>query len=203
MKSLGIAFLVLFLSFLNLAASKELTLSSDIQKGELVKFIPHTGSGKFGSYLSLNLPYPPAKALYDQVQKSEGIKIKTRGEAHITVITPVEFDEILSPAGVSISEINAIAEEKAIQSSKFDIVCLGRATKGKLATYYVVVKSQDLLSIRSAVEELYLKKGGKADGFSASNFHPHITIGFTKRDLHESDGAIKDVKSCIGGLVID
>ena len=98
---------------------------------------------------------------------------------------------------VTIEEIDHIARRMNIQASKFKVVCLGRGTKDDMSTYYVVVKSEDLLNIRKEIETLFIKKGGEKRKFRAENFFPHITVGFTKRDLHESDGVIKDETSCI------
>ena len=58
-------------------------------------------------------------------------------------------------------------------------------------TYFVVVQSEDLISIRKKIQDSFVGKGGDKNDFNPLNYFPHITLGFTKRDLHESDGVIK------------
>ncbi len=203
MLKLGLIFSVFVICVAAFAEATKIPLSSAIRSTQSTPFITHTDNSKFGSYLVMNLPYTPLKELHARLEKIQKVKLKNRGEAHITVITPVEFSEVLAPVGVTIQEINEIATQLDIQKSSFDIICLGRSNKDKLATYYIVVKSEDLLKLRGQVEQLYLSKGGSLGTFSAKKFYPHITVGFTKRDLHESDGAIKDEQSCIAELVLD
>lgn len=38
--------------------------------------------------------------------------------------------------------------------------------------------------------------------FRAERFFPNITVGFNKRDLHESDGVIKDKTTCFKPIQI-
>ena len=175
------------------------SVDSSVYKNSDHEFISHRGSGPYGSYLTMEITYEPVEKLWRDIESKEGIKLKNRGEAHITVITPVEFNKVLSKK-VSIAEIDKIALEQRIQSSKFHIECLGRFKKkmesGEEMTFFAVVTSKDLMSIRKKVEDLYLEKGGHKGSFRASKFYPHITVGFSKRDLHESDGAIKDKRAC-------
>ncbi len=176
-----------------------LSLDSSVLDNKNLEQLNHSGSGQFSTYLSMDIQYKPIKELWKQVEKETGLKLKNRGEAHITTITPVEFFHQLKDV-VSIEEIDQIAKESSIQSSKFKIVCLGRGVKDEMSTYYVVLESNDLLNIRKKVEKLFLEKGGKKGLFRAENFFPHITVGFTKRDLHESDGIIKDKSSCFKSI---
>jgi 2'-5' RNA ligase len=67
-------------------------------------------------------------------------------------------------------------------------------------TFYIVVESPELVAIRQEIQNLFLLKGGNEKDFVAENFYPHITIGYTKRDLHDEDGIIKDAKSCISKI---
>lgn len=172
----------------------------ELTDGTELPFEPHVGTGKFSNFLMLNLPFTPAHQIKKEVEKSENIKLKDRGEAHITVITPPEFDSALSEK-IEMNEINDIALKQNIQSSEVTPLCVGKFAKPEdknLATYFVVVESEDLMAIRKQVEELYLQRGGDPKSFKANDFAPHITLGFTQRDLHkESDGAIKDKSSCL------
>lgn len=73
----------------------------------------------------------------------------------------------------------------------------GRKGKKEIKTYFLVVGSPALLAIRKKISKLFVEKGGQAKDFVADNFFPHVTIGFTQRDLFESDGVVKDATSCI------
>lgn len=198
------AFLILISSSAAFAGS--LTLKSSLLDGTSVKFLKFEGKGPFDSYLTMNLPFPPAAGLFKQVLVQEKTQLTNRGEAHITVITPVEFWNILKPQGVSMKEINKIAEDMKIQSSRFQPLCLGygKATVdgNSERTFYIVVASDDLINIRREIQKLFISKGGSESAFVPTNYYPHVTIGFTKRDLHESDGVIKDAKSCVNDLQI-
>jgi len=127
----------------------------------------------------------------------------TRKEAHITVINPQEFGDVLGPAGVTPDEINAIAEKHHIQSSKFKVLCLGRShvtiKDGPDTVYFLVASSPDLVKIRQAIQRVYLRKGGEPSLFEAEAFWPHITVGFTIRDvfLLPDDHVFKGTNTCV------
>lgn len=152
-------------------------------------------------YLSLNLNYEPLKEYFEKVDRYTYRPLKNRGEAHITIITPPEFQDDLSKF-VSIQEINEIAEKLHIQKSKYKPICMGKAgltDKDKyLESYFIVIESEDLLNIRKEISTLYKSRGGNK--FDPLHFYPHITLGFTDRDLFESDGVTKDSKSCMKTL---
>jgi 2'-5' RNA ligase len=197
-------FAALTVAFAALAVPQNLKLSSQIHKGTSVAFVPHQGNGPMDSYLIMNLPFGPMEDLFKQVQDQTVEKLSNRGEAHITVVTPIEFSQELKPYGVKIEQINKLAQKMKIQNAKFDITCLGMGEaqlSGKAEqTYYVVVKSPELGKIREQVQKLVRKSDQGKSRFKAEAFYPHITLGFTKRDLHESDGVIKDSQSCIASL---
>jgi hypothetical protein len=182
-------------------------LDPKIFKGNSVNFIEYQGPGAFDNYLSMNLPFEPMADLFKQLLIKERRPLTNRGEAHITVITPVEFWNELKPFGVTMQEINQIALDAKIQNSAFQIVCLGRgeaSVDGKLEqTFFVVIKSENLLAIRKRVQQLLMTKAnGQPTTFAADKFYSHITLGFTKRDLHESDGVIKNENSCVSSLSV-
>jgi hypothetical protein len=197
-----IIFLFSILPLFCQAAQESFVLSNKIHSNDAKPFIQHKGAGRFGSYLTMTINYPPVRALFKQLAEGE-TKLKTRGEAHITVVTPLTFYDVLSKK-ISIEQINKIALKQKIQSADFEVVCLGRGQatiKDKLeSAYFVVVKSKALLSIRRDIQASYVKQGGQAGDFAPEHFYPHITLGFTARDLHISDGVIKDRRACIASL---
>lgn len=171
---------------------------SALETGGL-SFISHHTPVPFGTYLTQEVPFAPIKDLRIELEKTVGTLIN-RGEAHITVITPVEYDQVLASL-ITIQEINQIALKNKIQSAIFMPVCIGSGEKeidGKVEkAYFVVVKSPELLKIREQIQKLFIKRGGKDRSFKAEPFYSHITLGFTLRDLHEADGVLKDERNCL------
>ena len=153
-------------------------------------------------YLSYELKSEQMKDILGTIDRYSYRTLKSRGEAHITVITPPEYTDDLSKF-ISIKEIDEIAEKFKIQSSTYTPVCLGRgfttaANKDYLETYFIVVRSPDLLKIREEIAKVYYQRGGKK--FDPLKFYPHITVGFTERDLYDTDGVIKNEKLCMKTL---
>ncbi len=182
-------------------------LDSKALHNEDIPFLGHHADKPFGSYLTLEVHYAPVKKLLSQLESDVGL-LKNRGEAHITVITPVEFDRVLKPAGVTIQEINEIALEAKIQASKFTPVCVGAGSAtidGKLEkTYFMVVKSPELLAIRKKVADLYDSKDADPARFDPDHFYPHITLGYTWDDLHEQPHDVfKGIRACLQNGQID
>lgn len=151
------------------------------------------------SYLSVDLPLSRYEKIRHTLEAKFAQPLKHRGEAHITLITPPEYKILQSQ--ISFDELYKTAEEMNIFSTPPEPLCIGEgaATKhpelGK--TYYVVVASKKFLEFRQKVEGLFVARGGKKGAFQATLFYPHITLGFTHRDLHLEDGVIKDLTTCL------
>lgn len=198
MKALAVsAILIVFSGHL---FATDFRVDESIHDGDSVSFLSHQGLGRWDNYLTMNLPFEPMADLFKQLLLNKRKQLTNRGEAHITVVTPIEYWNILRPKNISMDEINEIALEQGIQSSNFKIKCLGVGTANinnkTEETYYVVVKSTDLIKIRRKIQDLLAFKKGDPSLFDPKDFYPHITLGFTSRDLHESDGVIKSTKSC-------
>lgn len=146
------------------------------------------------NYIAQNLKYPVFAALLADVERAVGRPLKNRGEAHITVITPPEW--AILGRKIRGDEIGARFEENLYQSSMYEPVCVGRASLMGMSTYFVVVKAPDLLKFRREIARLFELRGGQPGLFNPEKYSPHITLGFTERDLHEQDGAIKNESSC-------
>ncbi|MFS4459977.1 hypothetical protein [Bdellovibrio sp. HCB2-146] len=152
------------------------------------------------SYIAMNLPYPVFSDARKDLEKHLGQSLLHRDEAHITVITPPEYDKVLKKR-IGIQELNSLAEKRNLQQTAFKISCVGKGN-GQVdgathSTYYLVVDSEGLLAYRKEVQKLYISRGGRALDFNPDLFFPHVTLGFTKRDLHLEDGVTKDANSCI------
>jgi hypothetical protein len=198
--------------------NETLSLSGRILDGASMDFVPHAGKGPLDSWLGWNLPSQPADDLRHELEvhlRTHGqlgaqASLRGRDEAHITVITPPEFDKVLRPF-VTMEEINDMARgagnragELPLQQMSFAVHSLGRAQaridKKLQATYYVIVESPDLLALRQRIFELYRERGGEPSQFDPATFYPHVTIAFSERDLHIADNVYKGKNSSFLGV---
>ena len=114
---------ILFSLFIfSFAIAQQFSVSNIIS--EPVIFIKHNGYEKYQNYLAMNLSYLPLNALRKQIELRYSLILRNRGEAHITVITPPEFDQFLQ-GKISIAQIDSIAIKNQIQQAKFTIIGLG------------------------------------------------------------------------------
>lgn len=167
---------------------------------DIYKKIPFVDNSKTAApYLSMNIDFDSITVIRKDVERIERLVLQNRGEAHITVITPPEFEQLKSV--LSMELLNEVALLNRIQETPFEIVCVGRGqlkeNRKVLSTYYVVLEAPELVSLRQTIATLYRTRGGPASGFNPDDFYPHITVGFTERDLHQSDGVIKSKASCL------
>lgn len=187
---------------------QQIYIDSNVLNNAPLDFIEHVGPAdkEFANTMAMDIQYRPIIELRQQLEKKLNLQKplnflrawNQNGEAHVITITPVEYFWILKDY-VDIAKINQIARELDIQSSDLAILGLGRgqaAINGKNEnTYFVIVKSENLLRIRRAIYQEYLKQGGNPVAWNPENFYPHVTIGYTgDTDLHEKDGVFKDVE---------
>ncbi len=144
------------------------------------------------SYLSLDLAYPYYKRIHDTLESKLKTTLVTHGEAHITLVTPPEFEVLATK--IPVATLHQMADKFIKTNPGFAHVCLGLGEKfGAGKTYYVVVESADFLIFREALARMsQLPK----DLFDPNKFYPHVTLGFTQRDLHLDDGVVKNSDSC-------
>ena len=155
-------------------------------------------SGNEKSYISMDLPVRVFEKLRVELEASQNLKLKSRGEAHITLVTPQEFKKLSKK--VPASALHTLADEMDLQKSPYKLLCVGKGSVKTESTFYVVIESDRLFQIRKALQALYVKKGGAATDFLPEEFYPHVTVGFTQRDLHIEEGVVKDASSCIYSL---
>lgn len=157
------------------------------EKNQLIAYLSKQKKWKIEfnqRYWKISLPWNLVEPIRKQVEAQLGQALKHRGEAHITVITPPEW--------VYVAQNKKIHKKSAPHYLKGSIqwVCIGRyqdKTNPHLATYFIVIEAP------------FLKKWRKKYwGLNEEQFpyHPHVTLGFTERDLHQQDGAIKNSQSC-------
>lgn len=157
------------------------------------------------NWLGMNIDTHPVNEVRTQIEQIGGVPLLSRGEAHITVLTPPEFEKIKEK--MPMNKIEEVAMNMEIQRSKWKPICIGTfadpKSKGKIQnkTYYIVIESDSLIELRREIYRLYLAAGGEVSAFSPHQFYPHITIGYIEKDLHEVDGAIKNTQTCLFDLV--
>jgi 2'-5' RNA ligase len=155
-----------------------------------VTFVEHP------DYLAMAVSFSAVSRLHEQLEKRLGRSLLSRPEAHVTVITPPEWAKLRQH--LTVAEINKIALDSKIQSLPWKVVGLGSGRvrlEGVLEeTYFILIRSEGLLTIRRKIAQKYQLAGGAPKDFVADHFFPHITIAFTKRDLHEGDGVVKSVE---------
>lgn len=180
-----------------------------LQQNHVLDMVVKRGQVRFDNALAMNVQFEPIKKTHRQISDELGLDLaifrawNPDGEAHITVITPVEFYDILKQkndgsALVSMDEIEKIAKQYSIQDSDIAVLGIGRGkatVEGKNEeTYFVIVESMNLRKIRQAIYDLYLSKGGDKGKWNPQHYYPHITVGFTRNDLHEADGVLKSME---------
>jgi 2'-5' RNA ligase len=143
--------------------------------------------------LAMTIPDAPVDAVRRQVEAAIGLRLIDPGKAHVTVVTPAEF--AMLGRVLTMADIHALAAD--LQETSFEIVCVGRGQRDEKQTYFLVVRSAGLISIRRDVAALFRERGGSAAAFDPDRYHPHVTLGFTHADLNEADGVIKDRASCV------
>lgn len=159
-------------------------------------------------YFAQKIPFSPIDQLRTELEELTEQRLKHRGEAHITVITPPEYRQVLSEF-LTMQEIHHLAYAFGLQDSPFHIACLGRGVlrnkneEIEKKTYFLLIESPRLIEFREKIQIIYEQRGGVPGGFLAHQYFPHITVGFTHRDLHESDGVIKNPKTCWARAIVN
>lgn len=183
-------------------AQTRLVVPASVQNASAQPFYSHRGPGPFDTSLALNVPYGPVREARGRIGEALGLRLDyfkawdPLGEAHVTVVTPVEYWDTLRHK-LSIEEIETIALNNDIQGSDLKLLGVGSGRallEGRREeTFFFVVKSDALLRIRREIQRVYAARGGRPGDFQPEVFYPHVTIGYTKRDLHLQDGVIKDM----------
>jgi len=105
--------------------------------------------------------------------------LESRGDYHITLLSPDEIGELLTRKGWTPDQLKAALEGEAVEGSP-EQACIGKQEKGDNAVYYVVVRWPEAQEFRKRL------------GFEKTDLH--ITLGFRKSDIH---GVPKNSSTCI------
>lgn len=154
--------------------------------------------------IQVPLEFEPIAQLRQAVERRIGRQLLSRGEAHITVIKPQELSFL--EGVLSRSDLEKLIASFELHPEKLNAICVGmgeaRLGGKRESTYFVVLEAPELFSFRrqvaTEVANRSLKtRGSRRSTFDAADFYPHITLGFSSRDLHEQHGVVKNVKSCL------
>ncbi len=173
----------------SLASPTALSVQQALQAATLNVFDAST------RYASLELAWPSFDQLrqdLDRAERGGQAPLQHRGEAHITWLTPPEFQVLLRHLTRERIESILQAHVREVRRT-LTAICVGRFANASSETWFVVVESAALFRARF---EIHQALGAAAGDFDPAAYHPHVTVGFNPRDLHAQDGAIKDSRSC-------
>ncbi|KAI8361728.1 hypothetical protein BD560DRAFT_404536 [Blakeslea trispora] len=175
---------------------KEIVISKKVLKTKKVPFIEHVAGNS--SWLGMNFDFQYVKPVAEALNSTE-FPLLSRGESHVTVITPPEF-AVLATGGVTIDQVNKIAHDLNIQSSKAKIVCLGKEdvviSGVRKIVYQLIMDIPNLVKIREEIFKIYANNGGNTALFDPHSFWPHLTVGFTSSDVFVESGVYKGYNVC-------
>lgn len=187
--------LSLLFSTFSFAKTKTLTLSR-----EVFKTVPFSSQYSEDGALIRSVHYPAVNALIPQLNALYKLDLEDRREAHITVVTPPEFQS-------GIRKVFNVKEmldrySPSIQNLPFEVVCVGSRTSsnGNNRVFFLVVKAPALAAIRfdlSIEATLRANERGIPLVFKPEAFWPHITIGYINGDVFEFS---KGPESCLPGV---
>jgi 2'-5' RNA ligase len=172
-----------------------LQLPAEALKASRLAFLPHHGPEPMEKYLAVNLSFSYFDQLRQQIEKAlGGTPLLHRGEAHLTVLTPPEYNEHFS-AFWGIEEISARLGER-LQKTAITSLGLGSFVHpaSKDSVFFIVAEAPEVFLIRRELAQALSAKNPQHQ-FQAANFEPHITVGFSLRDFFSQDGAVKTIRA--------
>ncbi len=186
-------FLVLCFSLTSFAVE---TFTSDIKGLESLEKRPYFKPES--DWVGIPMPYGPVEKIREELEKRIGKKLQHRGEAHITVITPPEF-RILSQT-LKMNTIDKIVAKEGSMKAPIKVLCLKKVTavlgEKTEESWFISVESAELREFRNQVWRRFVANGGIPEDFAWKRWAPHITVGFTSRDLHDEDRISKEKAEC-------
>ncbi len=188
--------LILFLFFFSSVSFAAETISADVANIESLDKRPYFKSHP--DWVGIPMPYGPVEKIREEVEKRKGKKLQHRSEAHITVITPAEM-RILSQT-IKVNTVEKVVVKESAMKAPVKVLCLKKVTvvlgKATEESWFISVSSPELLEFRKQVWRRFVANGGLPDDFQWKRWSPHITVGFTSRDLHDEDRISKEKADC-------
>ena len=118
--------------------------------------IPFSSQFMEDGALIRNINYDAVKRLVPQIEKLRGIKLTTRGESHITVISPPEAKGWFHPSQKGVDSLISWKQLhrkyfNTLQSTKFTVKCIGESMEGDKHVFFLIVTSPELRAIRADI----------------------------------------------------
>ena len=140
--------------------------------------------------MARNISFEPVSQIRRHIEMRRNLKLRHRGEAHITILTPPEYNQIREwNPSVNMNSINRLVGP-VVQYLHFNVLGIGSVkglnTNNEISeVFFLVVRSRGLRAIRKliAAEWSIPKKI-----FDPMQQDFHITIGFTVSDLFSRPG---------------
>lgn len=192
---------ILFLSSCSLGATVK--LSRDV-----FNKVPFSNQYSEDGALIMNIDYKSVNDLKLLIESQfkgliQNKKLKDRGEAHITLITPPEGRTGFFPNSVGIDKVLPTdlmldMYKNTVQDMEFDILCLGMQSNSKgNIVFFLVVESYEVMGLREEIES-YVQNRDLTIPFRAKgSYYPHITVGYVGGDVH---GVSKGKDSCVADV---
>lgn len=196
MKRRSLSFLILLL-ILSCAHANSILQTIPLSK-EIVAVDKRPDFVSHADWVAVPLQFASIDQLRQNLEKIIKAKLQNRGEAHITIITPPEWS-ILSQV-LKMEDLERLALKERLMKNTFKVKCLKKVTasiKGRGEdSWFVALKSPGMKDFRQEVWRLYVARGGSPEDFKWQRWAPHITVGFTARDLHDEDQINKEKVGC-------
>jgi len=165
--------------------------------------MPYTDVFKNDGALVMNVEDSSVKTLIPQLENIFKVKLESRPESHITLITPPNFTGEFNPGKIGLNTVYTADDihkkfHSSIQQTNFKVLCIGSREndQGNLV-FFLVVDAPELFTMRKELQTEYFKKAkedNKPAYFDYLDFYPHITIGYVKGDVH---GVSKGTETCL------
>jgi hypothetical protein len=186
-------FLALILSLTSFAVE---TITTDIKALESLEKRPYFKPE--ADWVGIPMPFGPVEKIREELENRIGKKLQHRGEAHIAVITPPEF-RILAQT-LKMNTIDKIVAKEGSMKAPIKVLCLKKVTavlgNKTEESWFISVDSPELREFRNQVWRRFVANGGLPGDFVWKRWAPHITVGFTSRDLHDEDRISKEKADC-------
>jgi len=154
-------------------------------------------------WLGLPLNFAPIEEVRKELEKKIGRTLNSKGEAHVTVITSPEWRTLGQYLKMDV--LDGLVVKEKMMGAKIKVKCLKKITatvNGKVEeSWFVSLEAPELKEYRNEVWRRYVAAGGLPEDFDWKRWHPHITVGFTAKEVHDEDKVTKEKSRCEIDLV--
>lgn len=159
-----------------------------------------------GPVFAQNLHAPPLDELRRAIEKRTQLTLQAPEGSSLAILDAFETKAVLA-SGFSRDELHRMALEFDIQGYDFEPVCVGRGSIGTgeegRSVYFMVVRSPAVQEFRGRLRETLINRDPGGAALLREPYEPHVTLGYTHRDLTHEDGVKKDETSCWLPVAVD